>query len=260
MGIENLSLQAQTLAVDVANVGTDAAEEVATQVVNHNMSIISLIFDASLTVQLVMLLLLLASLFSWSIIFSKFLTLRRESRATDKFEREFWSGGSMQSLYNQWGAQTKGASGMSEIFVAGYREYQRLSERGYANNNDLLDGVQRAMRVELSREIDHLESQIPFLATVGSTSPYVGLFGTVWGIMNSFRALGLSTQQATVASVAPGIAEALIATAMGLFAAIPAVIAYNRFSHQVEKLVGQYEIFMEEFVSIVNRQLTIEEK
>jgi len=145
---------------------------------------------------------------------------------------------------------------MSEIFVAGYREFQRLSEGGgYTNTNDLLDGVQRAMRVELGREIEHLESQIPFLATVGSTSPYVGLFGTVWGIMNSFRALGLSTQQATVSSVAPGIAEALIATAMGLFAAIPAVIAYNRFSHDVERLVGQYEIFMEEFVSIVNRQL-----
>ena len=146
---------------------------------------------------------------------------------------------------------------MSEIFVAGYREFERLSERGYANNNDLLDAVQRAMRVELSREIDHLESQIPFLATVGSTSPYIGLFGTVWGIMNSFIALGASTQQATVASVAPGIAEALIATAMGLFAAIPAVIAYNRFSHHVERLVGQYEIFMEEFISIVNRQLVV---
>ncbi len=225
----------------------------------ESMSIISLIADASLTVQLVMLLLFLASIVSWSIIFSKFWMLRRELRLTKSFENEFWSGGSMQALYNDWGAETKRASGMSEIFVSGYREYQRLSERGYANNNDLLDAVQRAMRVELSREIEHLEAQIPFLATVGSTSPYVGLFGTVWGIMNSFRALGLSTQQATVASVAPGIAEALIATAMGLFAAIPAVIAYNRFSHHVERLVGQYEIFMEEFISIVNRQLTIKD-
>ena len=222
------------------------------------MSILSLITEASLTVQLVMLLLFLASLYSWSIIFSKFFSLRREHKLTDQFEREFWAGGTMQSLFNKWGAETKKASGMSEIFVAGYREFQRLSERGYANNNDLLDAVQRAMRVELSREIDHLEAQIPFLATVGSTSPYVGLFGTVWGIMNSFRSLGLSTQQATVASVAPGIAEALIATAMGLLAAIPAVIAYNRFSNRVEKLVGRYEIFMEEFVSIVNRQLAIE--
>ncbi len=223
------------------------------------MSLISLIADASLTVQFVMLLLLLASLASWSIIFTKYQVLRKERRLTKKFEDQFWAGGSMLKLFNHWGSETKKASGMSEIFVAGYREYQRLSERGYANNNDLLDAVQRAMRVELSREIDHLEGQIPTLATVGSTSPYVGLFGTVWGIMNSFRALGLSTQQATVASVAPGIAEALIATAMGLFAAIPAVIAYNRFNTQVEKLVAQYEIFMEEFISIINRQLTIGE-
>ncbi len=243
--------------------GTQVAENLqatAHTVTPDSMSILSLMAEASLTVQLVMLLLFLASLVSWSIIFSKFQSLRRERRLTNEFEEEFWAGGSMQSLYNDWGAQTDKASGMSEIFVAGYREYQRLSERGYANNNDLLDAVERAMRVELSREIDHLESQIPFLATVGSTSPYVGLFGTVWGIMNSFRALGVSTQQATVASVAPGIAEALIATAMGLFAAIPAVIAYNRFSYHVEKLVAQYEIFMEEFVSIVNRQLKIEEK
>ena len=236
----------------------NAVVEVAQAATADSMSILNLIAEASLTVQLVMLLLFLASLFSWSIIFSKFLSLRRERALTDQFEREFWAGGTMQSLFNQWGAETKKASGMSEIFVAGYREYQRLTERGYASNNDLLDAVQRAMRVELSREIDHLEAQIPFLATVGSTSPYVGLFGTVWGIMNSFRALGLSTQQATVASVAPGIAEALIATAMGLFAAIPAVIAYNRFSYHVEKLVARYEIFMEEFVSIVNRQLAIE--
>lgn len=223
----------------------------------NQLSILELVADASLTVQLVMLVLLLASIVSWMIIFSKFQMLRKERNLTAKFEREFWDGGSMQSLFNDWGASNKNASGMSEIFVAGYREFERLSERGYANNNDLLDAVQRAMRVELSREIDHLESQIPFLATVGSTSPYIGLFGTVWGIMNSFIALGASTQQATVASVAPGIAEALIATAMGLFAAIPAVIAYNRFSHHVERLVGQYEIFMEEFISIVNRQLVV---
>lgn len=239
----------------IESAATDAAAHAA-----DSMSILTLIAEASLTVQLVMLILLLASLFSWSIIFSKFMTIRKERSLTDQFEKEFWSGGSMQSLYKKYNNQDDKQSGMSEIFVAGYREYQRLSERGYANNNDLLDGVQRAMRVELSREIEHLESQIPFLATVGSTSPYVGLFGTVWGIMNSFRALGLQTQQATVASVAPGIAEALIATAMGLFAAIPAVIAYNRFSYHVEKLIGQYEIFMEEFVSIVNRQLHVEKK
>ena len=225
-----------------------------------SLSVVALILEARLTVQLVMLILLLASLFSWSIIFSKMRSLKKETKMTAEFEREFWAGGSMQALYNKWGAETKKSSGMSEIFVAGYREYQRLNERGYANNNDLLDAVQRAMRVELGREIDHLESQIPFLATIGSTSPYIGLFGTVWGIMNSFLALGQSTEQATISSVAPGIAEALIATAMGLFAAIPAVIAYNRYSYKVEKLVGQYEIFMEEFVSIVNRQLTIESR
>jgi len=247
MPAENPTLQTESLASAVTETASHATQE--------SMSIISLIAEASLTVQLVMLLLFVASLASWSIIFSKALMLRREKKLTAQFEREFWAGGSMEALFNKWGGETKRASGMSEIYVAGYREFQRLSERGYTNNNDLLTGVQRAMRVELSREIEHLESQIPFLATVGSTSPYVGLFGTVWGIMNSFRALGLSTQQATVSSVAPGIAEALIATAMGLFAAIPAVIAYNRFSHQVERLVGQYEIFMEEFISIVNRQL-----
>lgn len=253
MGIENESISAESLGGDVSAAALDASATA------DHMSIISLMTEASLTVQLVMLLLFLASIVSWSIIFSKYLLLRKERALTAQFEREFWSGGSMQSLYNQWGAETKRASGMSEIFVAGYREYERLSERGFSSNNDLLDAVHRAMRVELSREIDHLEASIPFLATVGSTSPYVGLFGTVWGIMNSFRALGASTQQATVASVAPGIAEALIATAMGLFAAIPAVIAYNRFSYHVEKLVGQYEIFMEEFISIVNRQLSNED-
>ena len=254
MGVENITSPAQNLeAIEVENLAAIAQSAAA-----DNMSVISLISDASLTVQLVMLLLFLASIYSWTIIFSKTLSLRTERKLTAEFEEQFWSGGSMQTLYNSWSAETKKASGMSEIFVAGYREYLRLSERGFANNNDLLDAVQRAMRVELGREIDHLELQIPFLATVGSTSPYVGLFGTVWGIMNSFRSLGLSTQQATVASVAPGIAEALIATAMGLLAAIPAVIAYNRFSHDVEKLIGKYEIFMEEFISIVNRQLVLE--
>lgn len=245
------------------NIVSEQLVEVAERTVEapamaHDMSIMGLIADASLTVQLVMLVLLLASIVSWAIIFQKNLILRKERKMTKLFEKEFWSGGSMDQLYQKWAVESKSSSGMSDIFVAGYSEYTRLNERGYANSNDLLDAVQRSMRVELNREIEYLESQIPFLATVGSTSPYIGLFGTVWGIMNSFRALGLSTKQATVASVAPGIAEALIATAMGLFAAIPAVMAYNRFSHQVEKLIGQYEIFMEEFISIVNRQLVVE--
>ena len=142
---------------------------------------------------------------------------------------------------------------MAAIFVAGYREFTRLSKKGVVDRTDMLDGVHRAMRVAMNREVDELETHLSFLATVGSTSPYIGLFGTVWGIMNSFRSLGVA-QQATIASVAPGIAEALIATAMGLFAAIPAVIAYNRFSNHVERLVSRYETFTEEFVSIVNRQ------
>lgn len=239
-----------TLSDAVSAAGVEAAS-------GHSMSITSLIMEASWVVQAVMLLLLLASVFSWIIIFSKWMMLRREQKISDKFEKDFWAGGSMDQLYNNWGAKTDNA-GMSEIFVAGYREYLRLMQTGYVNSNDMLDAVGRAMRVELSREIDHLEAQIPFLATVGSISPYVGLFGTVWGIMNSFMALGQSTQQSTINSVAPGIAEALIATAMGLFAAIPAVIAYNRFSHQVEKLVGRHEIFSEEFLSIINRQLVSE--
>lgn len=251
--ITTIVVAAQSAAEPIVQAATNTAHSA------DKMSILSLVLEASFIVQLVMLMLLLASVVSWSIIYKKVRVLRKETKLTKEFEDQFWAGGSMQNLYNQWGSDTKNASGMSEIFVSGYREYQRLSERGYANKNDLLDAVQRAMRVELSREIDHLESQIPTLATIGSTSPYVGLFGTVWGIMNSFRALGLSTQQATVASVAPGIAEALVATAMGLFAAIPAVIAYNRFNTQVEKLIAQYEIFMEEFVSIINRQLSIGE-
>ena len=181
--------------------------------------------------------------------------LKKERAITDDFEQEFWSGGGMEDLYKKWKTKDEGSSAMAELFVAGYQEYDRLTKTGYVNSSDMIDAVHRAMRVELSREIDHLESQVPFLATVGSTSPYIGLFGTVWGIMNSFRALGLSTQQATIASVAPGIAEALIATAMGLFAAIPAVVAYNRFSHDIERLVGRYEVFIEEFLSIINRQL-----
>ena len=234
------------------------ATEISISTQQDSMSIITLIAEASVLVQLVMLMLLLASIVSWTIIFSKYMMLKKERAVTDDFEQEFWSGGGMEDLYKKWKDKGEETSAMAELFVAGYQEYGRLTQTGYVNTNDMMDAVHRAMRVELSREIDHLESQVPFLATVGSTSPYVGLFGTVWGIMNSFRALGLSTQQATIASVAPGIAEALIATAMGLFAAIPAVVAYNRYSHDIERLVGRYEIFIEEFLSIINRQLVAE--
>jgi biopolymer transport protein TolQ len=217
------------------------------------LSIFGLVLDASLTVQMVMLALFLASAVSLYYIGVKHRVLREESGLADQFEDEFWSGGSMEQLNDNWSRRVHQVSGMAGIFMSGYKELNRIV-RADGSNESAMDAVHRAMRVELGREIDHLEAHLSFLATVGSTSPYVGLFGTVWGIMNSFLALGISDQQATIATVAPGIAEALIATAMGLFAAIPAVIAYNRFSHLVERLIGRYELFIEEFLSIVNRQ------
>ncbi len=220
---------------------------------NDSISMLSLITQASLLVQLVMLSLLLASIVSWAMIFSKHYRLKNALKIADEFEDDFWSGGDMTTLYQQWSGRRNDTEGMAAIFVAGYREFTRLSKKGAVDRADMLDAVQRAMRVALNREVDELETNLSYLATVGSTSPYVGLFGTVWGIMNSFRSLGVA-QQATIASVAPGIAEALVATAMGLFAAIPAVIAYNRFSNHVERLVSRYETFTEEFISIVNRQ------
>ncbi len=220
---------------------------------NDTISLVSLIAQASLLVQLVMLVLLLASLISWTMIFMKRHAIRDAVNSLEDFEDEFWSGGDMNHLYSQWSGRRREITGVASIFVAGYREYNRLAGKDDIDRGEMLEGVQRAMRVAMSREIESLETHLPFLATVGSTSPYIGLFGTVWGIMNSFRSLGVA-QQATIASVAPGIAEALIATAMGLFAAIPAVIAYNRYSNHVERLVSRYEIFSEEFLSIVNRQ------
>lgn len=217
------------------------------------LSLLELIHNASLLVQLVMLLLLVASVVSWTMIFHKWFSLRTLVAAADDFEDAFWSGGDLHRLYQEWSARRSEPEGMASIFVAGYREFTRLSNKTSVDRANLVDGVHRAMRVSLSREVDALETNLSFLATVGSTSPYIGLFGTVWGIMNSFRALG-TLQSATIATVAPGIAEALIATAMGLFAAIPAVIAYNRFSNGVERLESRYEVFMEEFLSIVSRQ------
>jgi biopolymer transport protein TolQ len=216
------------------------------------IGLLTLIRDASLLVQLVMLLLLLASLISWTMIFRKWIALKAASRAAERFEGKFWSGANLNQMYQDL-ARRDSLAGMDSVFVAGFKEYARLEKQKNIEPMDILEGVQRAMRVALAREIDDLETHLSFLATVGSTSPYVGLFGTVWGIMNSFRALG-TVQQATIAHVAPGIAEALIATAMGLFAAIPAVIAYNRYSHDVERLVSRYETFMEEFASILQRQ------
>jgi biopolymer transport protein TolQ len=216
-------------------------------------SIISLISHASLVVQAVMLLLLFASLVSWTMIFRKWFALKAAARATNQFEDRFWSGIHLDQLYSELGRKDREAYGVENIFLGGYREFRRLTKQAHLPGPEVVEGVQRAMRVALSEEIDYLETHLPFLATVGSTSPYVGLFGTVWGIMHSFQALG-SMQQATIAQVAPGISEALVATAMGLFAAIPAVIAYNRYASSVERMVTRYEIFMGEFTSVVHRQ------
>jgi biopolymer transport protein TolQ len=221
--------------------------------VTADLSILSLITNASVLVQLVMLLLLIASLFSWNIIFQKRKMLARARIDADEFEDKFWSGGDLSSLYNQVTSGRHGNSGMAVIFEAGFKEFARLRKQEGIDPMARLEGAQRAMRVALSRETDKLEVHLPFLATVGSTSPYIGLFGTVWGIMNSFRALG-NVKQATIAMVAPGIAEALVATAMGLFAAIPAVIGFNRFNTELERLINRYDAFLEEFSSILQRQ------
>jgi biopolymer transport protein TolQ len=199
-------------------------------------------------------LLLLVSLLSWTIIFIKWSVLKKARREADQFERHFWSGADLGELYQRVSTHRGRLSGMESIFESGFREFAHLRKSLGSDPMAVMQGAQRAMRVAMNREIDRLEMHLSFLATVGSTSPYVGLFGTVWGIMNSFMALG-TVKQATISSVAPGIAEALIATAMGLFAAIPAVIAYNRYSNDVERLVSRYDIFAEEFSTILQRQV-----
>ncbi len=217
-----------------------------------DLTITQLVLDASLVVQLVMALLLVASLLSWTVIFLKWSVIKQARQEADRFERRFWSGADLGDLYKRVSARRGKLTGMESIFEAGFREFLHL-RKSAVDPLALVQGVQRAMRVALNREIDNLEMHLSFLATVGSTSPYVGLFGTVWGIMNAFIGLG-AVKQATIASVAPGIAEALVATAMGLFAAIPAVIAYNRYSNDVERLISRYDIFAEEFSTILQRQ------
>ena len=229
------------------------SEAVKLAVTSDTMSILDLILQASLLVQIVMAILVIASVVSWTVIFTKSATLKKLRVEADDFEADFWSGGELNGLYRRCTEAGTEPIGTASVFVSGYREYIRLAGNPSIDRTELVDGVQRAMRVALSREIETLESRLSFLATVGSTSPYVGLFGTVWGIMNSFRSLG-ALQHVSIATVAPGISEALIATAMGLFAAIPAVIAYNRFSANSESLISRYEVFVEEFLSIVNRQ------
>ena len=219
-----------------------------------DLSIINLIMDASLLVKLVMLVLVLASLWSWTIIFSKRFAMRRARRAADSFEDRFWSAEDLSTLYSRITGRGHEPSGMERIFEAGFREFARLRKREGIDPRAVLEGAQRSMRVALNREIEELEHSLSFLATVGSVSPYIGLFGTVWGIMNSFQALG-NVHQATLGMIAPGISEALVATAMGLFAAIPAVIAYNRYSSDLDRLFSRYDIFLEEFSSILQRQV-----
>jgi biopolymer transport protein TolQ len=216
------------------------------------MSVLGLITNASVLVQIVMLALLLASVFSWYYIFLKVFTFKRANRLADDFEKEFWSGGDLNELY-QRAVSSRGSGTQERIFESGFREFEKLRKQRGVDIRSVMDGVRRAMRATYQREMERLESHLSFLASVGSVSPYVGLFGTVWGIMNSFRGLA-NVAQATLGAVAPGIAEALIATAMGLFAAIPAVVAYNRFAGDINKLATRFDSFMEEFSNILQRQ------
>ena len=222
----------------------------------ENLSILSLILDASLLVQLVMAILFVASVISWIMIVQRGLYLRNAERDFKSFEDTFWSGIDLNNLYHELSQLAKengGGQGIENVFRAGFREFTRLTNGGGTDPDAVMEGTDRAMRVALSREDEKLSANLPFLASVASVSPYIGLFGTVWGIMNSFRGLAM-VQQATLATVAPGISEALIATAMGLFAAIPSVLAYNRYAAKVETMNACYETFAEEFSSILNRQ------
>ena len=220
----------------------------------HQMSIWSLISGASFIVQFVMLLLFAASVVSWWIIFQRASVFSVARKNMLSFEEKFWSGMDLTQLFRDDSANPTANSGLEVIFRAGFKEFNRLRQQSGVDAEVILEGTQRAMRVALSRESDKLDQHLPFLATVGSTSPYIGLFGTVWGIMSSFRGLA-QEHQATLATVAPGISEALVATAMGLFAAIPAVIAYNRYSTKADSLLKSYETFAEEFSSILHRKV-----
>jgi biopolymer transport protein TolQ len=219
---------------------------------NNDLSIVQLVLNASWVVQLVMLLLVGVSIASWAAIFRKLFVLKRLKSLNEDFEREFWSGTSLNDLFASAAQNAKLSGPMERIFASGMREFQKLRERRIADAGTLLDGARRAMRASYQRELDAVETHLSFLASVGSVSPYIGLFGTVWGIMHAF--VGLSNlQQVTLATVAPGIAEALVATAIGLFAAIPAVVAYNRFADEAGRLELRYDAFMEEFSTILQR-------
>ncbi len=222
----------------------------------EQLSLLELVWNASFTVQFVMVILLLASIFSWYMIVNRYLYFRDANDEMYRFEERFWSGIDLSQLYregNERAADGSGILGMESIFRAGFKEFSRLAQQPEMDSEAVIEGSRRAMRVAVMREEERLERHLAFLASVGSTSPYIGLFGTVWGIMHSFRGLANSTQ-ATLATVAPGISEALVATAMGLFAAIPAVLAYNRFASRVEVLSNRYDTFMDEFSGILYRQ------
>lgn len=218
-----------------------------------DMSIVHLVESASLLVQLVMGVLLLVSLMSWWYIFRKMFEIRLARHQTDRFEDEFWANTNLNFLYKDAEAEDGGRGSMERIFSSGFAEFVKLKKKHGLDIAGVMEGTRRAMRATYQREMDMLESHLAFLATVGSVSPYVGLFGTVWGIMNAFRGLA-NVGQATLAHVAPGIAEALVATAMGLFAAIPAVVAYNRYAHDVARLASRFESFMEEYSNVLQRQ------
>ncbi|HCY16436.1 MAG: protein TolQ [Curvibacter sp. GWA2_64_110] len=221
---------------------------------NQELSIIQLVLHASWVVQLVMLILLTMSVASWAAIFRKLFSIKRVKSLNDIFERDFWSGTSLNDLFAAAAQNARAAGPMERIFASGMREYQKLRERRISDAGTLLDGARRAMRASFQREMDAVESSLSFLASVGSVSPYIGLFGTVWGIMHAFTGLA-SMQQVTLATVAPGIAEALVATAIGLFAAIPAVIAYNRFARDIDRVAIHLETFIEEFSNILQRNI-----
>jgi biopolymer transport protein TolQ len=222
--------------------------------VTQDLAIVELIANASLVVKLVMAVLTYVSVMSWYWIFRKWFALRDARRKTEQFERDFWSGGDLTTLYQSAVNDRHYSGALERIFESGFREFTKLRGQKSLDPSTAIDGVRRAMRATYQREIDDLEAHLSFLASVGSVSPYVGLFGTVWGIMHSFRGLA-SMSTATLAAVAPGIAEALVATAIGLFAAIPAVVAYNRFAHDSDRIAVRFESFMEEFSNILQRQM-----
>ena len=222
---------------------------------NQDFSIVTLLLNASWVVQVVVALLLGVSITSWTAIFRKIFSVKRIKALNETFERDFWSGASLNELFAAAAQNAKISGPMERIFASGMREYQKLRERRINDTSMLMDGARRAMRASYQREMDAIESNLSFLASVGSVSPYVGLFGTVWGIMHAFTGLA-SMQQVTLAKVAPGIAEALVATAIGLFAAIPAVLAYNRFARDIDRVSNKLETFIEEFSNILQRNVS----